>query len=104
MKTKLILLAAVLLAGIATSTSVVGRDTFYNPVAPKTTVADKPATKDHCDMSGMSGMSHGGGMCAMDQMPAMSGKCDMPEMKSADKGMACHTGAPAARAHKGCCN
>ena len=107
MKTKLTILAAIIFAGIASTSAVIGRDWVYPQTNPKP--AQSPS-KDHCEMggmSGMSGMNHMGGMCAMGQMSAMGGMCDMAA-KPAGKGMACHSGAHgadgAAKEHKSCCN
>lgn len=63
MKTKLALLAAVILAGIGSTVAIAGRDT----VPP---VREKPAGMSHCDMGNMKhdqagGMScHSGGQAA----------------------------------------
>lgn len=82
MKTKLALLAAVILAGIGSTAVIAGRDA----TTPTTPVADKPA-----------GMS----CCAMGQkLPAKPADKDVP----ATNDMSCHTGTPAAPvARKGCC-
>ena len=111
MKTKLTLLAVTLAAGIVSTTAVLGRDWVYPQATPKATATQ--SAKDHCDMGGMAGMDHKGGMsgmCAMGTMSGMkemSGMCDMAA-SPAGKGMDCHSGPhqenSAPKAHKSCCN
>ena len=53
MKTKLALLAAVILAGIGSTTAIAGKDWNYFPAAPKASEADKPAAMGCCAMGSM---------------------------------------------------
>lgn len=84
MKSKLTLLAAVILAGIGSTVAIAGLDT----ATPSTPAADKPAAKSCCAMK--------------ETAPATSAD------KDAASGMSCHSNAPAAKEvtaakSKGCC-